>query len=175
MQKVIPRQSQMTVCASSSSQSHQNRVVTGKLEDFWESSGQCPHWLTLRAQFRPQMELRLWMQDRNSYTPAKLCVSGRRATSQWQMLEEVSVSFPLEDGGEWLKLHTFTQAFESIKVDVVDNYDGGINCKLGQLRLLEASSTPQVTAVLCFCFFARLFLRTTKPHALTYAYVAFVW
>ena len=162
----------MTVCNSSSSQSHQNRVITGKLGDFWESNGECPHWITLRAQFRPQMELRLWMQDRNTYTPAKLCLWGRRAaTSQWQMLEELSVSFPLKDGGEWLKLHTFTQGFELIKVDVLDNYDGGINCKLGQLILLEASSTPQVTALPRFYVPLVLIFNTYLLIRILYLYV----
>ena len=145
MQKNKNLYSRMTVCDSSSVQSHQNRVLTGNIADFWESSGACPHWLTFQAEFTPGMELQLWMQDRNTYTPAKLRILGRQGTSQWTLVAEVTVSFPLVDGGEWLKLHTFSRALESIKVEVLENYDGGINCKLGQLRLLSASSGPEVS------------------------------
>ena len=139
----------MTVCDSSSAESHRNQVLTGNLEDFWESSGACPHWLSFRAQFKPRMELKLWMQDRNTYTPARLRVSARQTSSQWEVVEEVTVRFPLEDGGAWLNLHTFTKPFELVKIEILENFEGGINCRVGQLRLLEASSTSQVTSLDC--------------------------
>ena len=129
----------LQVSSGASSSSH--LLNTNNFDSYWESSGSKPHWMKVSVPSDMAWgSVQLYLSDWGSYSPEKLRLSlGDKV---------VKAKFGIPKSGGWVTVFNIEElqeemvesAVNNIKIEILENYEGGCDSKVAGLRLLSGGN-----------------------------------
>jgi hypothetical protein len=113
------------------------RLLDGSLSSYWQSDGSPgKHWIEFTTTAgAPIGEVRMYAKDHDNFSPKRLVIKRRLRGGEWKECKTILNLSKSPDRWETLLTEEEAGEADGIRIEIRENHDSGIDCKITALQL----------------------------------------